>query len=194
MINLAIRHFRPIARFSTLSRVATVGRHRFLYSDDEMPKGTAAARGRKRAAANDYEDDGFVVADEGSASKKAKSGQSSEGKQVDNEGNAYWELSSKRRVTVSEYSGKPLISVREYYEKDGVQMPGRKGISLSLDQYNALMGLLPEVEATLAKMGQTAVRPNFEGSGGGVAGDEAGGAGSDSGKANHEATSDEEDK
>ncbi|KKY13363.1 putative rna polymerase ii transcriptional [Diplodia seriata] len=191
MINLAIRHFSPIARFSTRSRVATIGRYRYLYGDDEMPKGTAAARGRKRAAANDYEDDGFVVADEGSVAKKAKNSQPSEGKQVDNEGNVYWELSSRRRVTVSEYSGKPLISVREYYEKEGAQMPGRKGISLSLDQYNALMGLLPEVEAALAKMGQTVVRPNFEGSGSAVAGDEAGS--DNGGKANHEATSEEDE-
>lgn len=55
-----------------------------------MPKGTAV-RGRKRAAANDYEDDGFVVADEGSAHKKAKKGQA-KGKQVDDEGNPFWEV------------------------------------------------------------------------------------------------------
>ncbi|KAK0640175.1 putative RNA polymerase II transcriptional coactivator [Lasiodiplodia hormozganensis] len=157
-----------------------------------MPKGTAA-RGRKRAAADDYEDDGFVVADEGSAHKKAKKGQA-KGKHVDDEGNPFWELSAKRRVTVSEFNGRPMVGVREYYEKDGKQLPGKKGISLSLDQYNALMEVLPEVETALAKKGQTVVRPNFEGNAAKDKADENDDEGSDANKKNFEATSDEDDE
>ncbi|GME35507.1 putative RNA polymerase II transcriptional protein [Neofusicoccum parvum] len=160
-----------------------------------MPKAKAYARGRKRAT-EDYEDDGFVVADDGAPkSKKAKKGQSAS-KQLDDEGNPFWELSAKRRVTVSEFNGKSLVSIREYYEKDGKTLPGKKGISLSLDQYNALMGLLPDVEAALAKKGETIARPNFEAAVGGPVNDatDSGDEGADAtDKKNFEATSDEDD-
>ena len=35
-----------------------------------------------------------------------------------------------RRVTVSEFKGNVLISVREYYEKDGRFLPGKKVYSI----------------------------------------------------------------
>lgn len=57
-----------------------------------MPKGSTSVRGRKRAT-QDYEDDGFVVTDDSAPkSKKAKKGQSA-GKQQDDEGNEFWEVS-----------------------------------------------------------------------------------------------------
>lgn len=36
------------------------------------------------------------------------------------------QLSDKRRVTVSLYAGKHMINIREYYEKDGDFLPGKK--------------------------------------------------------------------
>lgn len=46
---------------------------------------------------------------------------------VDDEGNFYWDLGGKgRRVTVSEFMGNVMVSVREYYEKDGKSLPGKK--------------------------------------------------------------------
>lgn len=67
-----------------------------------------------------------------------------------------------------------------------------QGISLSLDQYNALMEVLPEVETALAKKGQTVVRPNFEGNAAKDKADEDDDEGSDANKKNFEATSDED--
>ncbi|KAF4308637.1 putative RNA polymerase II transcriptional protein [Botryosphaeria dothidea] len=161
-----------------------------------MPKGSTSVRGRKRAT-QDYEDDGFVVTDDSAPkSKKAKKGQSA-GKQQDDEGNEFWELSAKRRVTVSEFRGKSMVSIREYYEKDGKDLPGKKGISLTLDQYNALVELLPDVEAALARKGEAVKRPNFEGpTGGPVKGDQQSDndEADDAGKQNFEATSDEQDE
>lgn len=63
----------------------------------------------------------------------------------DDDGNAYWEascpditrrvtstnadppqLTSKRRVGVSQFKNTCLINIREYYEKDGKMLPGKK--------------------------------------------------------------------
>lgn len=60
-------------------------------------------------------------------SKKAKVGTEETGtSQVDTNGDKYWEISKMRRVTVSSFRGKPMVSVREYYEKDGQELPGKK--------------------------------------------------------------------
>lgn len=39
----------------------------------------------------------------------------------------YDQLSSKRRVTLSEFRGKTLVSIREYYSRDGKELPSSKG-------------------------------------------------------------------
>eukprot|EP00271_Cylindrocystis_brebissonii_P016234 TRINITY_DN39560_c0_g1_i1.p1 TRINITY_DN39560_c0_g1~~TRINITY_DN39560_c0_g1_i1.p1 ORF type:complete len:189 (+),score=45.07 TRINITY_DN39560_c0_g1_i1:199-765(+) len=59
------------------------------------------------------------------------------------------ELSNTRRVTVSEFRGKPLVSVREYYEKNGEFLPTAKGISLSREQWNSLVEGKAAVEGAI---------------------------------------------
>lgn len=60
-------------------------------------------------------------------SKKARVGTGETGtSKVDTNGDKYWEISKMRRVTVSSFRGKPMVSVREYYEKDGQELPGKK--------------------------------------------------------------------
>ncbi|KAK6520912.1 hypothetical protein TWF506_001153 [Arthrobotrys conoides] len=112
--------------------------------------------------------------DEGSSkrfksSNTASSGSASTAKapdgarHVDDEGNFYWELGGKsRRVTVSEFKGNVLVSVREYYEKDGKYFPGKKGISMSLDQFNQLIKVLPALEEAIGqKSSAGVVRPIY---------------------------------
>ncbi|KAK2750211.1 hypothetical protein FQN55_002356 [Onygenales sp. PD_40] len=82
-------------------------------------------------------------------------------KKTDSNGDPYWNISRLRRLTVSSFKGRTLVSVREYYEKDGQELPGKKGISLSLDQFNSLVRLLPEVETTLKDKGEALERPKF---------------------------------
>ena len=95
---------------------------------------------RKSGASEDYEsDNGFV--EDAPSSKKSKrhttaSSSSSRAKQaltaingggaMDEDGNAYWEISKMRRVTVTNFKGKDFINVREYYEKDDKELPGKK--------------------------------------------------------------------
>jgi hypothetical protein len=45
---------------------------------------------------------------------------------VDANGDKFWELSKMRRVTISSFRGKTLVNIREYYEKDGQELPGKK--------------------------------------------------------------------
>jgi Transcriptional Coactivator p15 (PC4) len=44
----------------------------------------------------------------------------------DANGDAFWEIADRRRMTVSEFKGKTMVSIREYYEKDGQVLPGKK--------------------------------------------------------------------
>ncbi|KAK6923713.1 Transcriptional coactivator p15 (PC4), C-terminal [Dillenia turbinata] len=43
-------------------------------------------------------------------------------------------ISKNRRVTVRNWQGKVVVDIREFYVKDGKQVPGKKGISLTMDQ------------------------------------------------------------
>lgn len=79
----------------------------------------------------------------------------------------------KRRVTINKYQGKWLVNVREYYEdKAGDLKPGKKvkavhipatmsdlpltqsqGISLTVEQYQSLVGIVPAINQQLRKNG-----------------------------------------
>lgn len=169
----------------------------FVVSDGD-DDGTSAARSSKRSKAN-----------------PVSSTTPSSRPQRDSENNIYWDISKARRVTISDFRGKKMVSIREYYEKDGNWLPGKKGISMTLEQYNALVGVLPAIERELLRAGvsdEQIVRPKYE-DGNAVdvkeeeekqnGGDEeepadesdgdGHGVSNGKGKANHEATSDEEE-
>lgn len=57
---------------------------------------------------------------------------------VNEEGESFLEISSKRRVTIRNWKGNTLIDIREYWGDDGSLKPGKKGISLSADQWSKL--------------------------------------------------------
>lgn len=62
------------------------------------------------------------------------------------------QISSKKRIAIQEWKGTILLSIREYYQKDGKTLPG-KGISLTPEQVGAMIMALPEVFPTLQQMG-----------------------------------------
>ncbi|KAJ8436542.1 hypothetical protein Cgig2_031483 [Carnegiea gigantea] len=52
----------------------------------------------------------------------------SDGKEYDEEGDLILcKLSEKRRVTLQDFRGRTLVSIREYYKKDGKFLPTSKG-------------------------------------------------------------------
>jgi hypothetical protein len=100
---------------------------------------------RSRKFVSEYDsDDGFVedAAPKAKKQKKIVTGEM----QKDDEGNEYWEvclcltqairhqwltehilqLSGKRRVQLSDFKGQTMVNIREYYEKDGKSLPGKK--------------------------------------------------------------------
>ncbi|PHH90778.1 hypothetical protein CDD83_2669 [Cordyceps sp. RAO-2017] len=128
------------------------------------------------------------------AAKKSKHGASAtapDGK--DDDGNPFWELSSKRRVGVSQFKSMCLVNVREYYEKDGKLLPGKKGISLSVEQYGALLRAVPAINASLRAMGQSVDDVQVTGDDAAAAAAKPKQAKSKPSKANIEATSDEDE-
>ncbi|KAF2640097.1 PC4-domain-containing protein [Massarina eburnea CBS 473.64] len=104
------------------------------------------------------------------ASKKAKSNEEDDNTplvqelEVDDDENSFVALKANgtRRVTISDFKGKTLVSIREYYEDaNGDMKPGKKGISLSIEQYNALLSAAPLLETTLVAKEENVVRPDY---------------------------------
>lgn len=54
---------------------------------------------------------------------------------TNSEGEKYIDLGKKKRATVRVFKGTPLIDIREFYtDAAGADKPGKKGVSLGLDQ------------------------------------------------------------
>jgi len=68
----------------------------------------------------------------------------------DEEEEKKYELGRSRFVSVSEFKGRAMISIREYYTADdGELRPGRKGISLSTEQWEKLKEHMSKIDAEL---------------------------------------------
>ncbi|KAG0662496.1 hypothetical protein C6P46_003236 [Rhodotorula mucilaginosa] len=57
---------------------------------------------------------------------------------TDDSGDKYIELAANRRATVRAFKGKTYVDIRETYEQDGKTKPGKKGIMLSIEQWDRL--------------------------------------------------------
>ncbi|KAK2385259.1 ssDNA-binding transcriptional regulator [Trifolium repens] len=62
------------------------------------------------------------------------------------------ELTKKRKVTIQDFKGRRYVSIREFYTKDGKELPSNKGISLSVEQWEAFKECVPAIEKAIQKM------------------------------------------
>jgi hypothetical protein len=60
------------------------------------------------------------------------------------------ELSSTRRVTVEQFKGSTVISMREFYQKEDKMLPGKKGITLTPPQWQTLYSNLGKLQTLFA--------------------------------------------
>ena len=54
--------------------------------------------------------------------------------------------SGMKKVTVKLFNGKPLIDIRAFFKKDGKELPTKKGISLTMDQWTKLKKLTSKID------------------------------------------------
>ncbi|CAJ2631304.1 unnamed protein product [Trifolium pratense] len=62
------------------------------------------------------------------------------------------QLSTRRNVAVRDFKGMTLVSIREFYNKDGKQLPTAKGISLSSEQWTTFKNCVPAIEEAITKL------------------------------------------
>ncbi|KAH7841227.1 hypothetical protein Vadar_027326 [Vaccinium darrowii] len=103
----------------------------------------------KNEAAEGEEEEEEEEDEEGQGKRKRGGG----AKEYDDNGDLIiCKLSGKRRVTMQEFRGKTLVSIREYYSKDGKDLPSSKGISLTAEQWSSFKKNVPAIEKAIRKM------------------------------------------
>ncbi|CAH1415422.1 unnamed protein product [Lactuca virosa] len=116
------------------------------YLEEQQAKAEA---GDKAVEADEPEEEEEEEEDSEDEKKKRKKGD----KEYDEEGDLiFCRLSDKRRVTLTEFKGKHLVSIREYYKKDGKELPSSKGISLTAEQWSTFSKNVPAIEKAINKM------------------------------------------
>ncbi|KAJ2913145.1 hypothetical protein MD484_g7272, partial [Candolleomyces efflorescens] len=71
------------------------------------------------------------------------------------EGDKYVDLGKKKHATVRAFKGVKLVDIREFYDAGGVSRPGKKGISLTLDQWNTLRAASDTIDQLLEDLKAT---------------------------------------
>lgn len=69
----------------------------------------------------------------------------------DDQGGFYIDLTSKKRITISEFRGKTYVGIREFYEKDGKKLPSQKGISLNIEEWKFFQEFIPKINEKFNK-------------------------------------------
>ncbi|PBK74356.1 PC4-domain-containing protein [Armillaria solidipes] len=113
-------------------------------SDEDAPstaKVKAKPRSKKAKKAEESTDEDEPIEAKSKAKKKAPNDSQSDAEVVvhkTSDGDKYIDLGKKKRATVRSFKGMPLLDIREFYGQEGDEKPGKKGISLSLEQWNTL--------------------------------------------------------
>ncbi|KAH7685303.1 ssDNA-binding transcriptional regulator domain-containing protein [Dioscorea alata] len=96
-------------------------------------------RGKKRS-------DGEGAGGRGGDSDMAPASKRAKDSEDDFDGIVVGEIGKNRRVSVRSWQGRVVVDIREFYVKDGKTLPGRKGISLPMDQWKILRDHINEID------------------------------------------------
>ena len=50
------------------------------------------------------------------------------------------------------FRGKPRVDIREFYFANDQLLPGKKGLSMSVEEYQTLKSLIPAIDSELARL------------------------------------------
>lgn len=104
-------------------------------------------RGRKPVS-QEFIDDSDDPEDTGAKTKKAKAEATRSFESTDDD---MIEISNKRFVNVRVFNGRFLVDIREYwYDDAGTRKPGKKGISLTVEQWSKLKEAIPQIDAKIS--------------------------------------------
>lgn len=57
----------------------------------------------------------------------------------------------KKRISVRDFKGTTYVDIREFYEKEGEMLPGKKGISLKVEEWEWLLSLRDSINDLINK-------------------------------------------
>lgn len=119
------------------------------FLNEQQAKAKAKAEEEQQAKSQEEEEQQLNEDDE----EEEANNRRSDGKEYDDEGDLIiCRLNAKRRVTIQDFRGKTLVSIREYYKKDGKELPTAKGISLTAEQWSAFKKNVPAIENAIEKL------------------------------------------
>ncbi|GAA5833795.1 hypothetical protein JCM9279_001627 [Rhodotorula babjevae] len=112
-------------------------------SDSPAPKPKAKAKDKKRKRTDDSQKDKKPVRKVGEARRATGEALTDDG------GNSYVDLGANKRVVVSDFKGKTLVQIREYYNDNGEWKPGKKGIALPVDAWDRLKKAVGTIDTAI---------------------------------------------
>eukprot|EP01098_Paradermamoeba_levis_P008324 TRINITY_DN3455_c0_g1_i1.p2 TRINITY_DN3455_c0_g1~~TRINITY_DN3455_c0_g1_i1.p2 ORF type:complete len:129 (+),score=55.20 TRINITY_DN3455_c0_g1_i1:113-499(+) len=126
-----------------------------------MPKNEKATKKKKeekeeKGSEEEEEKEEKGSEEEGSDSDKGKSKKRKapeKSKKDSNQKEEGWELGGQKKVSISLFRNQTYVDIRAFYsdKTDGSSKPTKKGISLSVEQWEALKGFIPKIDEELKK-------------------------------------------
>ncbi|EJD02953.1 PC4-domain-containing protein [Fomitiporia mediterranea MF3/22] len=71
---------------------------------------------------------------------------------TNSEGEKYIDLGKRRRATVRSFKGVPYIDIREFFGDEDDLKPGKKGISLTKEQWSELKANMNTIDTLIEKL------------------------------------------